>query len=50
MRKHPIGQMVLAVIICAAVFIPLFMWINAGTEAEQAKKNAPSSTYFVEKC
>ena len=38
MRKHPIGQMVLAVIICAAVMIPTFAWVNAGTEAEQAAK------------
>lgn len=50
MRKHPIGQMVLAVIICAAVMIPTFVWVNAGTEAEQAEKCAKSTAYVVKKC
>lgn len=47
MRKHPIGQMVLAVIICAAVFIPMFMWIDAGVEAEQAAKQPTTKAVEV---
>lgn len=47
MRKHPIGQMVAAAAICAAVFIPMFLWIGAGTEAEQAKPH-PTSTVAIE--
>lgn len=50
MRNHPIAQMVVAVIICAAVMIPTFVWVNAGTEAEQAEKCAESTVYVMEKC
>ena len=45
MRKHPIGQMVAAVLIIAAVFVPMFVWM--GTEPEQAKPH-PTSAVTVE--
>ena len=46
MRKHPIGQMVAAVLMIAAVFIPMFGWM--GAEAEQTAKPHPTSAVTVE--
>ena len=48
MRNHPIAQMVVALIICAAVMIPTFAWVDAGTEAEQAEKIEQTTTKAVE--
>ena len=48
--KKAIWQMVAAILIIAAVFIPLFIWMDAGVEAEQAEKCAETTVYVVEKC
>lgn len=48
MRKHPIWQMVIAMAMCAAVLIPIFIWVDAGTKAEQAAKPYSTSTVAIE--
>lgn len=48
--KRAIWQMVAAFLIGAAIFIPMFLWIDAGVEAEQAEKCAETTVYVVEKC
>lgn len=48
--KRAIWQMVAAFLIGAAIFIPMFLWIDAGAETEQAEKCAETTVYVVEKC
>lgn len=48
--KRAVWQMVAAILIGLAIFIPLFLWIDAGVEAEQAEKCAKPTEYVVEKC
>jgi soluble lytic murein transglycosylase-like protein len=48
--KRAIWQMVAAILIGLAIFIPLFLLIDAGVEAEQAEKCAKPTVYVVEKC
>jgi soluble lytic murein transglycosylase-like protein len=40
--------MIAAILIIAALFIPMFIWMDAGAKAEQAAKPHPTSTVAIE--
>ena len=48
--KRAIWQMVAAILIGAALFTLMFIWIDAGVKAERAEKCAKPTAYYVEEC
>lgn len=46
--RRAVWQMIAAILIIAALFIPMFIWMDAGTKAEQAAKPHPTSTVAIE--
>lgn len=46
--RRAVWQMIAAILIIAALFIPMFIWMDAGTKAEQAAKPHPTSAVAIE--
>lgn len=46
--RRAVWQMIAAILIIAALFIPMFIWMDAGAKAEQAAKPHPISAVSIE--